>query len=72
MYDIPSLYIDGQTMYQRRGAIVKQFEEDPNCRVLLFSRVGGVGLNLMCADTVIFLVSELEGLKTSDRLCITS
>jgi SNF2 family DNA or RNA helicase len=43
--------------YEKRSETITTFKKDPQCRVLLFSRVGNVGLNLTCANTVVFLVS---------------
>jgi len=40
---------------QRRGALVKRFRDDPNCRVFLSTDAGGVGLNLQCASVVMNL-----------------
>ena len=57
LYGVHTVSIDGKTEYEKRSEIVKRFNTDPTCRVLLFSKVGNVGLNLTCANTVIFLVS---------------
>jgi len=38
---------------EKRGALVKRFREDPECRVFLSTDAGGVGLNLQHAATVI-------------------
>lgn len=49
---IPFEYLDGST--KNRLEIVKRFNEDPNIPVFLVSlKAGGVGLNLVGADTVI-------------------
>jgi SNF2 family DNA or RNA helicase len=40
---------------RRRGALVKRFRTDPQCRVFLSTDAGGVGLNLQCASIVINL-----------------
>jgi superfamily II DNA or RNA helicase len=37
----------------KRGALVKRFREDPDCRVFLSTDAGGIGLNLQHAATVI-------------------
>lgn len=39
-----------------RNEIVKKFNADPSARVLLFSNVGAVGLNLTVASVVILFV----------------
>ena len=47
-------YLDGQTT--DRGACVRRFNEDPDCRVFLISlKAGGVGLNLTAAEYVFLL-----------------
>ena len=47
-------YLDGQTR-DREGA-VKQFQEDPSCKLFLISlKAGGLGLNLTAADYVFLL-----------------
>ena len=49
---IPFAYLDGSS--KNRLDIVKRFNEDPNCPLFLVSlKVGGTGLNLVGADTVI-------------------
>jgi len=40
---------------KNRGALVKRFRTDPNCRVFLSTDAGGVGLNLQCASVVMNL-----------------
>jgi superfamily II DNA or RNA helicase len=47
-------YLDGQT--RDREARVREFQEDPECRLFLISlRAGGVGLNLTAAEYVFLL-----------------
>jgi SNF2 family DNA or RNA helicase len=47
-------YLDGQTR-DREGA-VRQFQEDPSCKLFLISlKAGGLGLNLTAADYVFLL-----------------
>ncbi|KAF5309269.1 hypothetical protein D9611_015099 [Ephemerocybe angulata] len=55
LYGVDSLAFDGRMTYERRSEVIARFKTDPLCRVLLFSRVGNVGLNLTCANTVIFM-----------------
>lgn len=46
--------MDGSTTAKRRKQIVERFQTDSDCMVLLMTlKVGGVGLNLTAADTVI-------------------
>ncbi|KAJ3494060.1 hypothetical protein NLJ89_g10889 [Agrocybe chaxingu] len=49
------LFIDGQTSFQRRAAIVAEFLSDPKQRILIVSSVGSSGLNLSRANVIIFL-----------------
>lgn len=51
--------INGSLTYQQRAKIVAKFKADPTFRVLIFSKVGTVGLNLTEADILIFLVCYL-------------
>lgn len=47
-------YLDGQT--NNRGAVVEQFQNDPNCKLFLISlKAGGLGLNLTAAEYVFLL-----------------
>jgi len=47
--------MDGSTSTQDRGAMVDQFQNNDNIFCFLLStRAGGLGLNLVAADTVIF------------------
>ena len=48
--------LDGSTDPRDRQSIVRKFNEDPSIDVLLLTtKVGGLGLNLTGADTVIFV-----------------
>jgi SNF2 family DNA or RNA helicase len=48
-----ALYLDGSTDGEKRGELVRAFQEDPNCSIFLLSiKAGGVGLNLTAAETV--------------------
>jgi len=48
-----ALYLDGQLSGDKRGEIVRSFQEDPNRPLFLLSlKAGGVGLNLTAADYV--------------------
>jgi len=53
---ISSLRLDGSTPTQQRQLIADQFNQDPTIDILLLTTsVGGLGLTLTGADTVIFL-----------------
>ncbi|TFK16542.1 hypothetical protein FA15DRAFT_607075, partial [Coprinopsis marcescibilis] len=57
LHGIPVLSISGKTGYDQRATVVNKFENDPDSRVLIFSKVGSTGLNLTRASVIIFLVS---------------
>ena len=52
--------LNGTLKREERDQVIDDFVngDDPEKRVLLFSSVGSVGLNLTCADVVIMLVSK--------------
>jgi SNF2 family DNA or RNA helicase len=45
--------LDGSVPQKRRPALVKRFQSDPECRVILLTNAGSTGLNLQSANTVI-------------------
>jgi hypothetical protein len=45
--------LDGSVPQKKRPAIVNQFQEDPDCRVILMTNAGSTGLNLQSANVVI-------------------
>ncbi len=45
--------LDGQVPQKQRSAIVRKFQDDPSCRVILMTNAGSTGLNLQSANTVI-------------------
>ena len=50
------LRLDGNVPPERRSQLVSQFEQDESIKIMLLTtKVGGLGLNLTSADTVIFL-----------------
>ncbi|TFK17447.1 hypothetical protein FA15DRAFT_605046 [Coprinopsis marcescibilis] len=55
LHGIPVLSISGKTGYDQRAAVVNKFDNDPDSRVLIFSKVGSTGLNLTRASVIIFL-----------------
>jgi SNF2 family DNA or RNA helicase len=56
LYGIKYVHIDGEMSFEERAKIVRRFCTDPEIRVLIFSSVGTVGLNLSIAHIVIFVV----------------
>jgi SNF2 family DNA or RNA helicase len=53
------MYLDGKVNPVKRQAIVEEFRQSQT-RVLVFSSVGGTGLNLAFASVVILLVSLIS------------
>ncbi len=45
--------LDGQVPQTKRAEIVAEFQDQPDCRVILMTNAGSVGLNLQSANTVI-------------------
>lgn len=48
-------HLHGGVPSEERGQILREFNEDPNCRVFLSTDAGGLGLNLQSASLVINL-----------------
>lgn len=72
---VTSLRIDGSVEVQERFRRAQRFQSDPTVEVmLLITKVGGLGLNLTAADTVIFLEpdwnpqSDLQAMDRAHRL----
>lgn len=75
MPSVTYMRLDGRTDPRNRQAIVRKFNEDPSIDVLLLTtKVGGLGLNLTGADTVIFVehdwnpMSDLQAMDRAHRL----
>jgi len=47
--------LTGDVPTKKRGALIEQFFEDPQCKVFLSTDAGGVGLNLQAASMVVNL-----------------
>jgi SNF2 family DNA or RNA helicase len=71
MYDLTYFRFDGSTKPELRQKLVDRFNDDTRIFALLLStRAGGVGLNLVGADTVIFYDSDWNpamDLQAQDR-----
>ncbi|KAK8854899.1 hypothetical protein IAR55_003638 [Kwoniella newhampshirensis] len=71
MPTVSYMRMDGSTDPRKRHAIVQTFNEDPRIDVLLLTTsVGGLGLNLTGADTVIFVDHDwnpMKDLQAMDR-----
>lgn len=58
LWGVESLIINGTMTFAERSRVVNEFRTNPSCpRVLIFSVVGAVGLNLSMSDTLILLES---------------
>lgn len=75
MPSVTYMRLDGRTDPRDRQAIVRKFNEDPSIDVLLLTtKVGGLGLNLTGADTVIFVehdwnpMNDLQAMDRAHRL----
>lgn len=71
MKSITYLRLDGSVEAERRFEIVKAFNSDPTIDVLLLTtHVGGLGLNLTSADTLVFVEHDwnpMRDLQAMDR-----
>ena len=56
LHGISAAAINGSQSYDQRARTIEKFKTDPTLRVLIFSKIGTVGLNLTEADTLILLV----------------
>ncbi|KAK9368328.1 hypothetical protein V1509DRAFT_623764 [Lipomyces kononenkoae] len=69
--DVSYMRLDGGTDARKRHEIVQTFNADPSIDVLLLTtHVGGLGLNLTGADTVIFVEHDwnpMKDLQAMDR-----
>ncbi len=67
------LILDGDpTRKKQRGKIIKKFQTDPKCRVLLMNDVAGEGICLTAANNLVFLdepFSPGERKQVIGRLC---
>ncbi len=45
--------LDGKVPVKKRQQLIHQFQNDPDCRVIIMSNAGTTGLNLQAANTVI-------------------
>ncbi|XP_024523098.1 TATA-binding protein-associated factor BTAF1 [Selaginella moellendorffii] len=75
MKSVTYMRLDGSVDVSKRFEIVKAFNSDPTIDVLLLTtHVGGLGLNLTAADTVVFMehdwnpMRDLQAMDRSHRL----
>jgi TATA-binding protein-associated factor len=71
MPSVTYMRMDGSTDVSKRHAVVQKFNSDPSIDCLLLTtHVGGLGLNLTGADTVIFVEHDwnpMKDLQAMDR-----
>ncbi|XP_051210704.1 TATA-binding protein-associated factor BTAF1 isoform X2 [Lolium perenne] len=71
MRSVTYLRLDGSVQTEKRFEIVKSFNSDPTIDVLLLTtHVGGLGLNLTSADTLVFMEHDwnpMKDLQAMDR-----
>ncbi|KAF2368182.1 protein of unknown function DUF3535 [Trinorchestia longiramus] len=71
MPDVAYVRLDGSVPANERYGLVRRFNEDPSIDVMLLTtQVGGLGLNLTAADTVIFVEHDwnpMKDLQAMDR-----
>jgi len=60
--------LTGKVPVKKRGALIKEFEDNPECTVFLSSESGGTGLNLQVADTVINFELPWNPAKKNQRI----
>lgn len=60
--------LTGKVPVKKRGALIKEFEDNPDCSVFLSSESGGTGLNLQVADTVINFELPWNPAKKNQRI----
>ena len=51
--DIGYVHLNGSVPSKKRGGLMKQFKDDPDCKVFLSTDAGGVGLNLQSGSLVV-------------------
>lgn len=75
MPSVTYMRLDGSVESRDRQALVRKFNEDPSIDCLLLTtKVGGLGLNLTGADTVIFIehdwnpMNDLQAMDRAHRL----
>ncbi|VAW41321.1 hypothetical protein MNBD_GAMMA01-1502 [hydrothermal vent metagenome] len=58
----------GKVPIKKRSAIITEFEQNPECNILLASEAGGAGLNLQVADTIINFELPWSPAKKNQRI----
>jgi SNF2 family DNA or RNA helicase len=60
--------LNGKVPVPNRPKRIKEFEDDPNCKVFLSTEAGGTGLNLQTADAVINFELPWNPAKKNQRI----
>ncbi len=60
--------LTGKVPVKKRGELIAEFENNPDCSVFLSSESGGAGLNLQVADTVINFELPWNPAKKNQRI----
>jgi SNF2 family DNA or RNA helicase len=60
--------LNGTVPVKQRGALIKHFERNQDCKVFLSTEAGGAGLNLQAADTLINFELPWNPAKKNQRI----
>ncbi|MEA3445336.1 MAG: DEAD/DEAH box helicase [Bacteroidota bacterium] len=66
--DIVYTELNGSIPVNKRGKLIEEFEQNPDCKVFISTEAGGVGLNLQVADTVINFELPWNPAKKNQRI----
>ena len=67
-YDVSYVKLSGDVPVKKRGVLISEFMENPDCLVFLSTEAGGTGLNLQAADTVINFELPWNPAKKNQRI----
>jgi SNF2 family DNA or RNA helicase len=60
--------LNGRVPVKQRGSLIRQFEQNPECKVFLSTEAGGAGLNLQAADILINFELPWNPAKKNQRI----
>ena len=66
--DVTFTMLTGKVPVKKRQALIKEFEDNDDCKIFLSSESGGAGLNLQVADTVINFEIPWNPAKKNQRI----
>ncbi|MBF0449308.1 MAG: DEAD/DEAH box helicase family protein [Candidatus Magnetomorum sp.] len=66
--DIGYVELNGKVPVSRRPQLIKEFEDNPDCKIFLSTEAGGTGLNLQVADAVINFELPWNPAKKNQRI----